>query len=85
MLLAVLILGLLGGGSAASAGDSPAATGRVAALDQGAIYHILCGGLAMEDTPLSAHLWEVAGSLANGNWKPPKVTIRVVVSNASGR
>jgi len=55
-------------------------------LDQGAIYRILCGGtvdqdVVMQGTGLSQHLWTVAGSLAEGQWKPPVVTIRVVVSD----
>ena len=43
------------------------------------IYRILCGGAAQLESGLSEHLWRVAESLAGADWKPPKVTIRVVV------
>lgn len=54
-------------------------------LDQGAIYRILCGGSVEADTGLSRHLWAMAGHLAAGEWTPPKVTIRVVVSDPKDR
>jgi hypothetical protein len=54
-------------------------------LDQGAIYRILCGGAVEADTGLAQHLWDLAGNLADRAWAPPKVTIRVVVSDPPRR
>lgn len=48
------------------------------ALRRGEIFRILQGG-SVADTALSAHLWQVAGSLAKIGWKPPHVTIHVIV------
>lgn len=63
----------------------PAAVPERTDLDQGAIFRILCGGVTQADAGLSQHLWTVAGSLADGQWTPPKVTIRVVVSDPADR
>jgi len=49
-------------------------------LDRRAIFEILCGGMALPDPALRAHLWRVAGSLAARSWTPPRVTVRIVVS-----
>jgi len=45
------------------------------------IYRILCGGAADLELGVSEHLWRVAESLAVSEWQPPKVTVRVVVSD----
>jgi hypothetical protein len=55
-----------------------------APLDRTAIFEILCGGAAPEPG-LSAHLWTVAGRLAERDWTPPRVTVRVVVSDIARR
>ena len=47
------------------------------------IYRILRGGAVSLDATLSSHLWQVAESLAGADWQPPKVTLHVVVSDAS--
>jgi hypothetical protein len=66
--------------------DPPApAVQASTALDQGAIFSILCGGLPMTDRALSHHLWQMAGSLADSSWTPPRVTVHVVVSEPSIR
>jgi len=54
-------------------------------LDQGSIFRILCGGLPDADIALSRHLWQVAGTLADSSWTPPRVTVRVVVSDPAVR
>ena len=53
-------------------------------LDRSAIFQILCGGAMLQDVAVQAHLWQVAGSLAERSWTPPRVTVRVVV-DSSGR
>ena len=64
---------------------APRVDGSVAVVDKvddirmREIYQILCGGAAHLESGLSDHLWRVAESLAVADWKPPKVTIRVVV------
>lgn len=65
---------------------APEVHGSVAVVDksdeirrQREIYDILCGGAAHLESDLSRHLWRVAESLAVGDWRPPRVTIRVVV------
>jgi hypothetical protein len=53
----------------------------IAPLSRQAIFEILCGGMeAPRDGALASHLWNVAGSLAERGWTPPKVTVRVVAS-----
>ena len=42
------------------------------------IYRILRGGLANLDPEVQQHLWDVAGSLAEGEWSPPRVIIHAV-------
>lgn len=54
-------------------------------LDQGSIFRILCGGPPTTDTALSTHLWQMAGTLADSSWTPPRVTVRVVVSDPAIR
>ena len=49
------------------------------------IFQILQGGAPVLDDRLSEHLWRVAGSLADRNWKPPSVKISVVVRNPAAR
>ena len=46
---------------------------------QGEIYLILRGGCPVENEGLRRHLWKVAGSLAESDWEPPLVRVRVVV------
>jgi hypothetical protein len=53
---------------------------RGAAERQREIFRILCGGAMNLDLGVSDHLWRVAESLAVADWQPPKVTIRVVVT-----
>jgi hypothetical protein len=66
---------------------APRVTPSVAVADKGddarrqrEIYRILCGGAPRLEGSVSDHLWHVAESLARESWEPPKVTIRVVVS-----
>jgi hypothetical protein len=42
------------------------------------IFRILQGGAVSSDAAVSAHLWQVACSLAEQNWTPPRVTVRTV-------
>lgn len=70
---ALVILGFaFGFASGARADATPA-------LDQRAIFEILCGGAPAANPRLQQHLWQVAGSLAAQRWTPPQVTIRFVV------
>lgn len=61
----------------------PALVGPVSvatpSFDRNAIFEILCGGRSVLEPALRAHLWQVAGSLADRGWTPPQVTVRVVV------
>ncbi len=56
----------------------------VGPLTQQAIFEILCGGMEAQEGALARHLWDVAGSLADRGWTPPKVTVRVVAAATDG-
>lgn len=47
-------------------------------LDSETIYAILCGG-GKPDEPLAQHLRQMAHSLAERDWTPPRVVVRSVV------
>ena len=47
-------------------------------LDSETIYAILCGG-GQPDEPLAQHLRQMAHSLAEREWTPPRVVVRSVV------
>lgn len=70
--------------SATETKDSPPPV-QASALDQGTIFRILCGGAPTPDAALSSHLWQMAGTLADSAWTPPRVTLRVVVSDPAIR
>jgi hypothetical protein len=53
-----------------------------ASLGRVEIFRILQGGAPARDAVLSEHLWRVAGSLAQVGWRPPRVTVRMVVREA---
>jgi hypothetical protein len=63
--------------------DSLPASSSVRAPDASArqteIFRILQGGPSALDPEVRQHLWAVAGSLADHDWQPPRVTIRTVV------
>jgi hypothetical protein len=42
------------------------------------IFRILQGGAIASDAAVSAHLWQVACSLAEKEWTPPRVIVRTV-------
>lgn len=47
-------------------------------LDSEMIFAILCGG-GQPDEPLAQHLRQIANSLAERDWTPPRVVVRSVV------
>ena len=49
------------------------------------IFRILQGGTAPTDAAVAAHLWQVACSLAEQDWTPPRVTVRTVVRELDAR
>ncbi|GJM45171.1 MAG: hypothetical protein DHS20C21_20130 [Gemmatimonadota bacterium] len=86
LILGIVALSVLVPGGIAWAGDATPPREEAAGLDQQAIYAILCGGLTVTDDSLSAHLWSLAGRLAGTqSWIPPRVTVRVLVSETASR
>lgn len=48
-------------------------------IRQARIFQVLQGGDLLGDRQLSDHLWQVAASLAQADWTPPRVTVQTVV------
>lgn len=56
----------------------PASSPPAESVRRAEIYRILQGGATPADAAVSAHLWQVACSLAEQNWTPPRVIVRTV-------